>query len=269
MAKLGKRISYAVLSVVAILCFAFAIIPAIKKPISVSAQNVELPETSTIMVVDGASIRLDDYAGLRFSASVSEEYFNQCGGTSSTWGFLVALGDTGAAIAGEDFVYGTEGIAAVSISSWVSDSWSNAVKIKNAGLKQYNLVLTDMPVEAFQTDVYVRAFVKIGEEFEYSDNVVARNIHTIAKQAINDTSLIFNQTEYDNLTYYVNQCTQDALHSWNEGTFVEGAGWVNTCTVCGTEHISDPIKVWGDGDGVILDRNGIELHQSADRKSVV
>lgn len=271
MAKLGKRISYAVLSIIALLCFTFAIVPAIKKPVVASANKLEvLPETTTLSVVESASVRLDYYSGLRFSAVVSEEFYNEKSSTATAWGFLVALGNAGAGLDTETFVFGTEGVAAVAINSWISDSWDDEVRLRNKGLKQFNLVLRSIPVEHFQANIYVRAFVQEGEGvFTYSDNIVGRNVHEVAKAAINDNTASYTDEEYGNLTYYVNQCTADALHSWDSGYYEAGLGWIKTCAVCGSQYISDPAKSWGDGDGVVLDRNGMELHQTVVPDSIV
>jgi hypothetical protein len=202
MAKLTKKISYVLLSLVATLCFVLAIIPAIKRPTSVQAAEAT---STTIEIQDSASVRLDEYSGIRFTANVGETFYGEQG-EDATWGFLVALGVDG--LTTDNFVVTNESVNQVKISSWISDSWSDAVKAKKAGLKEYTLVLNNIPVNAYQMAISARAYVEVNGEYIYSPTFTTRNIHEVANAALLDNTLTFTDSEKDNLVAFVQSCSK-------------------------------------------------------------
>ena len=144
MTKLARKISYSVLAVLAMLCFTFAIIPTIKGAMQTKAAGNKLT-VETFETLDGVSVRLDDINGIRFTAIVNEDFYNSVGGADATWGFVINLGgkikDTGEELTTENFhSYGgalntQKGMTPIKVESWVSDSWSDAVKAENPGVR--------------------------------------------------------------------------------------------------------------------------------------
>lgn len=265
MTKFGKKISYAVLSILAILCFALVIIPFVSKPTKANAEKISVPET--LVMVDGASVRLDEYTGLRFTATVSKEFY-ESRPDYSIWGFLVAYGDKGASLTPETFVSTwsddinhQNGIEAIRTYSWISDSWADAKKEENPNVRQYNIVITNIQPKDYQTKIYVRAFTMdmATRQKVYSDNIVSRDLARVANDAYIDTAFHHSEEEKAVLLSIMNTCIDGTPHPFPNATFEVGVGWTQTCPTCGFKKIKEPAMYWTDGEGVALDRNGVEL----------
>ena len=257
MSKAVKKISCALLGVIAVLCLVMVMVPMLKKPTQAKAASV-----TTLEMVEGASVRLDEYSGIRFTANVSEEFFNSQP-AGARWGFMVSKSS---GLTADNFqAWNDPAIKEVRIRQWVSDTWSEDKKAENPGIKQYTIVLTGLSVEEYQKDLSARAFVVNGSTYTYSDNWTTRKIAKIANEAQIDATKSYTTAEKDKLSTYVNACVTGSNHTYaNAGNdvFVSGVGYQKTCDTCGAVWVSDPVKAWNDGEGIPLDRNGIELLQT-------
>ena len=108
---------------------------------------------------EGAQIRTDEYAGMRFTAKATAV-------DGATYGFVLAKGQVA------NLEIGAEG----------------ALNYETAGLKEdgtYCLTITSFPEEAYAQDVTARAYVLVNGVATYSETQVTRNLAEVASGAAN------------------------------------------------------------------------------------
>ena len=128
--------------------------------LSLSVVLVKASEATTVELVDGVQIRTDGNNGLRWQANVTNAAENQ------TYGFLFAQGEV------KDLTVETAGVVNKEITE-LNENGSFAAS------------MTKFPKAAVANDISVRAYVKTGNEYTYSENIVVRNLAEVALGAKN------------------------------------------------------------------------------------
>ena len=128
--------------------------------LSLSVVLVKASEATTVELVDGVQIRTDGNNGLRWQANVTNAAENQ------TYGFLFAKGEV------KDLTVETAGVVNKEITE-LNENGSFAAS------------MTKFPKAAVANDISVRAYVKTGNEYTYSENIVVRNLAEVALGAKN------------------------------------------------------------------------------------
>ena len=154
--------------------------------LSLSVVLVKASEATTVELVDGVQIRTDGNNGLRWQANVSNAAENQ------TYGFLFAQGEV------EDLTVATAGVVNQEITELKEDG-------------SFAATMAKFPKAAVANDISVRAYVKNGNEYTYSENIVVRNLAEVALGAKNkgvEGEFVESVIEYVNENYkkaYVNK----------------------------------------------------------------
>ena len=125
--------------------------------LSLTVVLVKAEGESSVTLTDGVQIRTDGNNGLRWEAKVENAKEGQ------VYGFLFAQGELSAEQLNKD----TEGVIAKEVEALKEDGTYHATMVK-------------FPTSAVVQDISVRAYVKTGEEYIYSDNVVVRNLAEVA-----------------------------------------------------------------------------------------
>lgn len=123
-------------------------------------KTISLKADATVTLKDGASIRLDDPAGLRFEATVSEAV------EGAEYGIAFYRGET----TKDNVVVGGNNVT------------EKAVDELNSNLS-YSVSMVGFPEYAYSQKITARAYIKVGESYTYSDNVVTRSIVDVAVKA--------------------------------------------------------------------------------------
>ncbi len=113
---------------------------------------------ATVTMTEGASMRLDDPAGLRFEAKVSEAV------AGAKYGIVFANGE----VAADQVVVGATGVVNAEVDE-VKEDLTYAVSMVN------------IPERAFFSDITARAYILIDGVYTYSEAAVTRNINEVAK----------------------------------------------------------------------------------------
>ena len=128
--------------------------------LSLSVVLVKAEGETSVALTDGVQIRTDGNNGLRWEAKVQNAQEGQ------VFGFLFAQGELTAEQLNKDtanvFVQEVEGL-------------------KEDGT--YHATMINFPKSAAVQDITVRAYVKTGETYIYSENVVVRNLSEVAVEA--------------------------------------------------------------------------------------
>lgn len=130
--------------------------------LSLSVVLVKAEGETSVALTDGVQIRTDGNNGLRWEAKVENAQEGQ------VYGFLFAQGELTAEQLNKDTV--------------------NVVAQEVEGLKEdgtYHATMINFPKSAAVQDITVRAYVKTGEVYTYSENVVTRNLSEVAVEAKN------------------------------------------------------------------------------------
>ena len=182
--------------------------------LSLSVVLVKAENETSVALTDGVQIRTDGNNGLRWEATVTNPAEGQ------VYGFLFAQGELTAEQLNKDT--------------------ANVIAKEVEGLKEdgkYHATMVKFPKDAVVQDITVRAYVRTGEEYEYSENVVTRNLAEVAVYAKNDvegdfvddvveyvgtnykkTFIDYNQTlYYDNAIYETNHLAlaEAFIKDWN------------------------------------------------------
>ena len=128
--------------------------------LSLSVVLVKASEATTVELVDGVQIRTDGNNGLRWQANVTNAAENQ------TYGFLFAQGEV------KDLTVETAGV----VNKEITELNENG---------NFAASMTKFPKAAVANDISVRAYVKTGNEYTYSENIVVRNLAEVALGAKN------------------------------------------------------------------------------------
>ena len=133
-------------------------------------------ETPLFSIVDGASVRIEEPYGMRFSADYSKTLFNQDGTLKEGYEAGILLIQT-EELNGE-LVIGTAGAKNVTAMVWDTEK----------GAKDHyrlNAVMSNIPETEFDTYVTARAYLKQGTEVSYS-GTQTRNVAQVASRAMAD-----------------------------------------------------------------------------------
>lgn len=182
--------------------------------LSLSVVLVKAENETSVALTDGVQIRTDGNNGLRWEATVTNPAEGQ------VYGFLFAQGELTAEQLNKD----TAGVIAKEVEGLKEDG-------------KYHATMVKFPKNAVVQDITVRAYVRTGEEYEYSQNVVTRNLAEVAVYAKNDvdgdfvddvveyvgtnykkTFIDYNQTlYYDNAIYETNHLAlaEAFIKDWN------------------------------------------------------
>ena len=128
--------------------------------LSLSVVLVKAEGETSVALTDGVQIRTDGNNGLRWEAKVENAAEGQ------VYGFLFAQGELTAEQLNKDT--------------------ANVVAKEVEGLKEdgtYHATMINFPKSAAVQDITVRAYVKTGEVYTYSENVVTRNLSEVAVEA--------------------------------------------------------------------------------------
>ena len=128
--------------------------------LSLTVVLVKAEGESSVTLTDGVQIRTDENNGLRWEAKVENAEEGQM------YGFLFAQGELSVEQLNKD----TEGVIAKEVEALKEDGTYHATMVK-------------FPTSAVVQDISVRAYVKTGEEYIYSENVVVRNLSEVAVEA--------------------------------------------------------------------------------------
>ena len=131
-------------------------------------------ETPLFSIVDGASVRIEEPYGMRFSADYSKTLFNQDGTLKEEYEAGILLVQT-EELSGELGI-GTAGSINVTARVWDAE---------NGGKDYYrlNAVISNIPETEFGTYVTARAYLKQGTDVSYSDTIT-RNVAQVASRAM-------------------------------------------------------------------------------------
>lgn len=131
--------------------------------LSLSVVLVKAEGETSVALTDGVQIRTDGNNGLRWEATVTNPAEE-----GQVYGFLFAQGELTAEQLNKD----TEGVIAKEVEELKEDGTYHATMVK-------------FPTSAAVQDISVRAYVKTGETYIYSENVVVRNLSEVALNAKN------------------------------------------------------------------------------------
>lgn len=191
------------------------------KLVSVNAEN------SAPVLVNGAQIRTDEYAGMRFVASAEPK-------VGLTYGMVMAKGEVA------NLTVETEGA--------VTGETSNL----NAS-NEFTLTITQFRSEVYTQDITVRAYVYDGETYVYSDTSVTRNLAEVATGAALNGSVgdfIDSVTSYTNDNFvksytdafgniFVNSALYETRPEYLEKAFIKD--WNNAF---GTSFVEFDAEAW-------------------------
>ena len=167
--NIAVKIVLAITCVLSMLAFAFTVQPA-------------KADGANIIMKDGASIRYIAPAGIRFSAYASEDLFTDEQLDSNVEvGMLLVQEGKGTA---SDLTLDTQNTFVKKVSS--NDAgfvW--AIRENDVdGFKRFNVVVTNIPEEAYGTTLFVNAYVKIGSNVTYATNDQGRSIAQVSNSIL-------------------------------------------------------------------------------------
>ena len=137
-----------------------------------------LSETNVAMRV-GASVRIEDPAGIRFRGEVNAKYF--------TDGVLNENYTVGMLIVPSQLLEGELTVgSAKAVNKQVEKFDLNAIEDVSDGMVAFNVAMVDVPEKYYTTDLTARAYVYNGEKYEYSaiENMQTRSIGQVASIAL-------------------------------------------------------------------------------------
>ncbi len=179
-------------------------------------------EETSVALADGVQIRTDGNNGLRWEATVTNPEEGQ------VYGFLFAQGELTAEQLNKDT--------------------ANVVAKEVEGLKEdgkYHATMVKFPKDAAVQDITVRAYVRTGEEYEYSENVVTRNLAEVAVYSKNTAGGEF----VDEVVEYVAENYKKTFEDNNKTLYYDNA-------IYETNHLALAeafIKDWNATLGTSLD----------------
>lgn len=155
--------------------FALLFVFVLMNNIAVKASN-----NFTISIYDGASIRLETPAGLRFKGLVDGEI----SGSNVKYGIVFANG----IVSSEDLVVETDKLDV---------HYAEVDEISEDG--EFFVSMVNIPSRAYTKTFTARAYVFVDGEYHYSENVVSRNIYEVALvEKENNNSSTFISSLLDN-----------------------------------------------------------------------
>lgn len=214
-------------------------------------------ETPHIITEETASIRLDEYKGIRFSSKVSVDYLKTIEGEF----------EVGTLIVPASYVAEGKQLDASVADAVVINHTARFNDLKNlSGVATVNAVLTEIPDEFVQTDLLARAFIKTGEDtYEYSEVTANRSILFVASCALNNKAK-YNENEIATLRSTVNAYAKDNVTAVGVDETLTLEYWKDPATLNATiahknegdtskvqleYESSDPSVATVDGNGVV------------------
>ncbi len=144
---------------------------------------------TVVTLTDGAAIRTEAPNGIKFEATVSGKI------EDATYGMVFAQGTE------KDLTIETPN----SYSAEVTDVDENL---------SYRVTMVNFPTQAYTQNISVRAYIKVDNEYTYSENIVTRNIYDVAKAYQNTKGEATEQFVLD----IINNCYEITFDT-NGGTF--------------------------------------------------
>ncbi len=132
----------------------------------------------TVTMTEGASMRLDDPAGLRFKATVSEAV------AGAKYGIVFANGE----VVADQVVVGATGVVNAEVGEVNADG-------------TYSVSMVNIPSRAYFSDITARAYIYANGSYTYSENVVTRHINEVAKAYKKAHPDVENELVKDVLSY--------------------------------------------------------------------
>ena len=214
-------------------------------------------ETPHIITEETASIRLDEYKGIRFSSKVSVDYLKTIEGEF----------EVGTLIVPASYVAEGKQLDASVADAIVINHTARFNDLENlSGVVTVNAVLTEIPDEFVQTDLLARAFIKTGQDtYEYSEVTANRSILFVASCALNNKAK-YNENEIATLRSTVNAYAKDnvtavgvdetlTLEYWKDpatlNSVITRKNADDTSKVQLEYESSDPSVATVDGNGVV------------------
>lgn len=214
-------------------------------------------ETPHIITEETASIRLDEYKGIRFSSKVSVDYLKTIEGKF----------EVGTLIVPASYVAEGKQLDASVADAVVINHTARFNDLKNlSGVATVNAVLTEIPDEFVQTDLLARAFIKTGENtYEYSEVTANRSILFVASCALNNKAK-YKENEIATLRSTVNAYAKDNVTAVGVDETLTLEYWKDPATLNATiarknaddtskvqleYESSDPSVATVDGNGVV------------------
>ena len=190
--------------------------------LSLTVVLVKAENQTSVALTDGVQIRTDGNNGLRWEATVTNPEEGQ------VYGFLFAQGELTAEQLNKDT--------------------ANVVAKEVEGLKEdgtYHATMVKFPTSAVVQDITVRAYVRTGEEYIYSENVVTRNLAEVAVYSKNTAGGEF----VDEVVEYVAENYKKTFEDKNKTLYYDNA-------IYETNHLALAeafIKDWNATLGTSLD----------------
>ena len=125
--------------------------------IAATTLKVNAQITETITLTDGVSIRTESPNGLKWEATVSNPV------DGAKYGIVFAQGVV------NDLTVNTPN-AAVGETDELAEN------------NQFRVTMINFPIRAFKNDISARAYIKLGDEYVYSENIVIRNLYNLAEK---------------------------------------------------------------------------------------
>ena len=136
---------------------------------------VKAENETSVALTDGVQIRTDGNNGLRWEATVTNPEEGQ------VYGFVFAQGE----YAPNELTVSTAGVVVQEVNELDEDN-------------KYRSTMINFPKKAATQDITVRSYVKVAEEYIYSENVVTRNLSEVAiKEYEKGTQGDFVKAVYD------------------------------------------------------------------------
>ena len=215
--------------------------------VKASAATVEETNPTTFAMLDGASVRKDDYAGIRFTTVVAASY----DGEDKTFGTIVAPKKIldAANITAEDFTHATAKDASVVIKDIPVSVWDTSKG--TADKKVYNAVLWNTPASEYATEIVARSYVLENGVYTYTDNTVTRSCAQVAAYALADGE---TDSENGTLVNYVDSVAQSVALDKEEVGLVVGETITLTAT---TAPAGFPVVWKSSNEDVLTIKNGV------------
>ena len=215
--------------------------------VKASAATVEETNPTTFAMVDGASVRQDEYAGIRFTTVVAASY----DGEDKTFGTIVAPKNIldAANITAGTFTHATAEDASVVIKDIPVSVWDTSKG--TADKKVYNAVLWNIPASDYATGIVARSYVLEDGVYTYTENTVTRSCAQVAAYALADGVA---DSAQGTLVKYVDSVAESVALDKEEVDLVVGETITLTAT---TAPAGFPVVWKSSNEDVLTIKNGV------------
>lgn len=186
-----------------ILCFLFIIV--------VSLNLIKIKANATITMTEGVAVRTSGDNGLKFQATVSESI------NGATYGMVFIRGIV------NDFTVETAGVTIGEVNSLNSNN-------------KFCVTMIKFPSSYYAQNISVRAYIKVGNEYTYSNNIVTCNLYEKAVKVSLSSSYVESELieEIINNTYVRFMAftgMNTALHSQMASDFINDFNTYSDLTI--------------------------------------